>query len=27
VKPSQFTDYPGEIPSLLERIVDRVVAR
>ncbi len=27
VKPSQFTDDPGEIPSLLERIVDRVAAR
>jgi probable F420-dependent oxidoreductase len=24
VKPSQFTDDPGEIPALLERIVDRV---
>jgi probable F420-dependent oxidoreductase len=27
VKPSQFTDDPGEIPSLLGRIVDRVAAR
>ncbi|MDQ4107520.1 MAG: TIGR03619 family F420-dependent LLM class oxidoreductase [Actinomycetota bacterium] len=26
VKPSQFTDVPGEIPSLLRRIVDRVAA-
>jgi probable F420-dependent oxidoreductase len=26
VKPSQFTDDPYEIPSLLERIVDRVAA-
>jgi probable F420-dependent oxidoreductase len=26
VKPSQFTDDPGEIPSLLERIVERVAA-
>ena len=26
VKPSQFTDDPGEIPSLLARIVDRVSA-
>jgi probable F420-dependent oxidoreductase len=26
VKPSQFTDDPGEIPSLLDRIVERVAA-
>jgi probable F420-dependent oxidoreductase len=26
IKPSQFTDDPDEIPSLLERIVDRVAA-
>jgi probable F420-dependent oxidoreductase len=26
VKPSQFTDDPGEIPSLLARIVDRLAA-
>ncbi|MGH2640680.1 MAG: TIGR03619 family F420-dependent LLM class oxidoreductase [Actinomycetota bacterium] len=26
VKPSQFTDDPGEIPSLFERIVERVAA-
>ena len=26
VKPSQFTDDPGKIPSLLERIVERVAA-
>jgi hypothetical protein len=26
VKPSQFTDDPAEIPSLLERIVNRVAA-
>jgi hypothetical protein len=26
VKPSQFTDDPGEIPSLLGRIVQRVAA-
>jgi hypothetical protein len=26
VKPSQFTDDPAEIPSLLRRIVDRTAA-